>query len=115
MQSCKSENHYHLMIRLLNCSSGKETYVGTIQTDALYAYNNDKTKNMAATVKDIINTWRDRRCFLETDAVATVEWNGTTLDPCMLIRDIVVDGEKIPLHIQLPNNPFILKYWEIKN
>jgi hypothetical protein len=98
------------MIRLLDCSSGEEVYSGTLETEALYAYNIDD-KNTSATVKDIINTWRDRRYMYENDATATVEWNGETLDPGMLIRDIEINNKKIPLYIPNPMEPIILRYW----
>ena len=93
MSPCKKHPHYHLMIRLLNCSSGQEIYSGTLETEALYTYNIDEI-NTSSTVKDIINTWRNRRYISETNATASVEWNGETLDPHMLIRDIDVDGKK---------------------
>jgi hypothetical protein len=110
MHSCKNQPHYHLMIRLFNCTSGEEIYSGTLETEALYAHNIDE-KYKAATVRDIINTWRDRRYMDEKDAVATVEWNGETLDPDMLIRDIEIDTKKIPLYIPNPNEPVVLRYW----
>ena len=110
MLACKNHPHYHLMIRLLDCSSGEEVYSGTLETEALYAYNIDD-KNTSATVKDIINTWRDRRYMYENDATATVEWNGETLDPGMLIRDIEINNKKIPLYIPNPMEPIILRYW----
>lgn len=113
MSPCKKHPHYHLMIRLLNCSSGQEIYFGTLETEALYAYNIDDL-NTSAIVKDIINTWRDRRHISETNATATVEWNGETLDPNILIRDIEVYGKKIPLYIPNPDEPIILRYWEVQ-
>uniref|UniRef100_A0A6C0HIX5 Uncharacterized protein n=1 Tax=viral metagenome TaxID=1070528 RepID=A0A6C0HIX5_9ZZZZ len=113
MTSCSDNPHYHLFIRLLDCSSGKEVYVGTLQTDALYAYNIDNSYR-ASTIKDLITIWKDRRCILDNDAVASVEWNDETLDPEMLIRDVCVDNKKIPLYIPDPNNPIILKYWTMQ-
>jgi hypothetical protein len=101
------------MIRLLDCSSGKEYYVGTLQTEALYAYNIDNF-HRASTMRDIITTWRDRRCILENDASVTIEWNGETLDPDMLIRDVSIGNKKIPLYIPEPDNPIILRYWSIQ-
>jgi hypothetical protein len=47
----------------------------------------------------------------ENDATATVEWNGETLDPGMLIRDIEINNKKIPLYIPNPMEPIILRYW----
>lgn len=113
MSPCKRLPHYHLMIRLLNCSSGKEIYSGTLQTEALYAYNIDN-QYTSATVKDIINTWKNRRFILETDAIVTVEWNGETLNTNTLIRDIEVNGKKIPLYIPVPDEPIILRYWDLQ-
>jgi len=111
MTSCSNNPHYHLMVRLLDCSSGREVYVGTLQTEALYAYNIDKF-NKASTIKDIIITWRDRRCILENEANVTIEWNGEILDPEMLIRDVLVDNKKIPLYMPEPDNPIILRYYK---
>jgi len=111
MHSCKKHPHYHLMIRLFDCTSGQAIYSGTLETEALYAYNIDNIYK-ASTVRDIINTWRDRRYIEEKDAVANVEWNGETLDPDMLIRDIEIDTKKIPLYIPNPNEPVILRYWK---
>ena len=109
----KKEPHYHLMIRLLDCSSGTAIYSGTLETDALYAYEIDEN-NTAATVNDIINIWTDRRRISEKDAIAMVEWNGKILDPSMLIRDIEVDNKKIPLYIPNPDEPIVLRYWELQ-
>jgi hypothetical protein len=100
------------MIRLLDCSSGKEKYVGTIETEALYEYDIDE--HLAAKVKDLIKTWKDRRSILENDAISTIEWNGETLKTDMLLRDICIDGKKIPLYMPEPNEPFILRYWIIQ-
>ena len=109
MPRCKNSPHYHLMIRLFNCTSGEEVYSGTLETEALYAFDIDEYKS--SIVRDIINTWRDRRYMDEKDAVATVEWNGQTLDPYMLIRDIEINTKKITLYIPNPNEPIILRYW----
>ena len=109
MPRCKNNPHYHLIIRLFNCSSGEEVYSGTFETEALYAFTIDEYK--ASTVRDIINVWRERWYMDEKDAVATVEWNGETLDPDMLIRDIEINTKKIPLYISNPNEPIILRYW----
>jgi hypothetical protein len=57
------------MIRLFDCTSGQAIYSGTLETEALYAYNIDNIYK-ASTVRDIINTWRDRRYIEEKDAVA---------------------------------------------
>ena len=113
MHSCKKHPHYHLMIRLLDCTSGEEIYSGTLETEALYAYNIDE-KYKASTVRDIINTWRDRRYIEESAANASAEWNGETLDPDMLIRDIEIDNKRIPLYIPSPDEPIILRYWMMK-
>jgi hypothetical protein len=112
MPPCKNHPHYHLMIRLFDCTSGKEVYSGTLETDALYAHNIDELYK-ASTVRDIINTWRYRKYVSENNAVANVEWNGITLDPDILIRDIEVDNKKIPLYIPNQNEPIILKYCKI--
>lgn len=113
MSSCKKHPHYHLMIRLLDCSSGQEIYSGTLETEALYAYNIDEL-NTSAKVKDIINIWRSRRYISETAANASAEWNGESLDPNMLIRDIEVEYKKIPLYMPNPDEPIILRYWMVQ-
>lgn len=109
----KTHPYYHLHIRLLDCSTGSEVYTGTIETEPLYAYNIDNL-HRASTVRDIINIWKTRRCILENDAVASIEWNGETLDPYMLIRDISVGQKKIALYLPDPIEPIILRYWTIQ-
>ena len=110
MLACQKEPHYHLMIRLLDCSSGTEVYAGTLQTEALYAYDIDE-KNKASTIRDIINVWKDRRFILENEAIVEIAWNNQILSTNMLLREIEIDGEKLPLYTPPSDKPIILRYW----
>jgi hypothetical protein len=99
------------MIKLMDCSTGYEIYAGMIETGALYENNIEKT-HCASTVRDIINAWRNNRHMYEEDVDANIAWNGEILNPDMFIRDIIVNGKKIPLYVHLPNDAVILRYWK---
>ena len=109
--SCKNYPHYHIMMKLMDCSTGNEIYAGMIETGALYENNIEKT-HYASTVRDIINAWRNNRHMYGEDVDANIAWNGEILDPDMFIRDIIVNGKKIPLYVHLPNDAVILRYWK---
>lgn len=110
MIQCEKCPHYHLSIRIINCTMSDEKYEGTIQSDALYAYNG--VKQNAAIVKDIIHFWRCKKRISNMDIVAVIEWEGEALDPDMLLRDIEVDGNKIPLSCMTEDTEMLLKYWD---
>ena len=110
MHHCNKEPHYHILLRLYDSSSGNDVYMGTIETHALYAYNTDESN--VSIVKDIIDYWRNLR-HIPQNTVATIEWKDVVLDPNMLLRDIEVDGVKIPLHSCLSNDFFILRYTNV--
>lgn len=111
--SCKNYPHYHIMIKIMDCSNDNEIYTGMIETEALYA-DNIENSHSASTIRDIINVWRNNRYISEEDADATIAWNGEILDPNMFIRNIIIKGKKIPLYVHLPSDAVILRYWTIR-
>ena len=106
--SCKKYPHYHIIVRLYDCSSGTDIYKGCIETGALYAFCTSESPH-AAIVKDVIDYWKYSK-YISDDIYAELEWRDVILDPQMLLRDINVDGYKLPLYSCSPDNEIILRY-----
>ena len=83
--------HYHLFIKTVSNGRVNEIY-------ELFA--NDVTDNQgnllekAGTIQDVISQWKDRYGPFH----GTVIWRGVEFPPETLLRDIEVNGEKLPLY-----------------
>jgi hypothetical protein len=105
--SCKKYPHFHIILKLYDGSSGKDIYKGSLETRTFYAFCTEEMP-YAAIVKDVIDYWRYSK-FISDDICAEIEWRDVILDPQMLLRDICVDGYKLPL-FSCSHNELILRY-----